>query len=210
MRPKIQLKINAWMAVSVIALSFICCGNAFGRSPVHAYRDLLDGGLHHELGNPVDHQSAYENERDADSLHDEKVIGRWAQKYFPKSYAGMYIESGKVERLIVGFTERQSSRVRAAQRLSGLTGKTPVSGFPHVPKHSLLELDELQQRILHDVMQNEAHSGLIVSVGVVVQVNLVEVGATHGHVQKTRKLLKKLYGVDAPIRVRYERPPAEV
>jgi hypothetical protein len=79
-----------------------------------------------------------------------------------------------------------------------------------VPKHSLLELNELQQRILHNVMQNRAHSGLIISVGVVVQVNLVEVGATHGHVQKARELLKKLYGTDAPIRVRYERPPAEV
>jgi hypothetical protein len=122
----------------------------------------------------------------------------------------MYFALGKVNRVVIGFTERQSSRVHAARRLPGLIRRLRVSEFPYVPKHSLSELDELQQRILDDVVLGEAHSGLITSVGVAVQVNLVEVGAERKHVQKARELFERLYGPNAPIRVRYEEAPSEV
>jgi hypothetical protein len=138
------------------------------------------------------------------------VLEQWAWKYYPDSYAGMYFKLGKVNRVVIGFTEQQSSRVHAARRLPGLLGGLRVSGFSYVPRHSLGELNELQDRIIGDVLKNEAYPGLIISVGVAVQVNLVEVGADRRHVQKARRVLKGLYGFNAPIHVRYEEAPVEV
>lgn len=191
------------IAGAVCLLPGLCCMPAYASS-------LLSDGRSMHISEALSSHSSQNDGRCVGCQHDERVLERWAWKYYPDSYAGMYFTSRRGNRFVIGFTERQSSRVHAARRLPGLLGRPHVSGFPHVPKHSLSELNELQQRILDDVVRNEAYSGLITSVGVVVQVNLVEVGAPRGHVEKARELLKKLYGPDAPIRVHYEEPPAEV
>jgi hypothetical protein len=109
--------------------------------------------------------------------------------------------------LVIGFTERQTYRVRAVKRLPRLNNPQLVSGFPYVPKYSFSELNDLQSQIL-DEMTSNANGFLFVSVGVDVPDNQVEVGSEH--VRRARKLLEDLYGPEAPIRVSYEEPPAEV
>lgn len=137
--------------------------------------------------------------------HDERVLERWAWKYYPESYVGSYFILGSVDRLVVGFTERQAKRVRAASRLPGLIGPLQLRPFSYAPKHSLRELNDLQSRIVGEVLTK---STLLVSVGVVVKSNCVVVGSEQ--VRKARERLQELYGADAPIRVRYERPPSEL
>jgi hypothetical protein len=124
------------------------------------------------------------------------------------SYAGIYVVNRKVARLAVGFTMRQAARVRALKKLPGLIEPRRVLEFPYIPTYSLGELADLQQQILHNVMRDDTYSGLLISVGVVVQANKVDVGTEHK--RRARKVLKRLYGPDAPIRVRYEEKPAEV
>lgn len=145
------------------------------------------------------------NGRCAACQHDERVLERWAWKYFPESYAGSYFVLGSADRLVIGFTERQAKRVRAASRLPGLVGSLQLRPFPYLPKYSLGELNDLQRRIVSDVLTK---SVLLVSAGVVVESNRVVVGTED--VKRARKRLRELYGTEAPIRVRYERPPSEL
>jgi hypothetical protein len=140
--------------------------------------------------------------------HDEMVVGRWSLKHFPASYAGMYFAKSKVARLVVGFTDRQAKRVRALERLPGLIVPSRIRAFPSIPEYSLAELAELQEQIVHEVMRGDAHSGLLVSVGVTIEDNRVDVGSQD--IARARKVLGSLFGRDAPIRVRYEGAPAEV
>jgi hypothetical protein len=112
---------------------------------------------------------------------------------------------GSADRLVIGFTERQAKRVRAARGLPGLVGSLQLRPFLYVPKYSLGELNDLQRRIVSEVLTK---SVLLVSTGVVVESNRVVVGTEH--VKKARERLRELYGTEAPIRVRYERPPSEL
>jgi hypothetical protein len=59
-----------------------------------------------------------------------------------------------------------------------------------------------------DLLLGDAHPGIAISVGVIVQRNIVSVGSEH--VKRARALLRKLYGRDVPIQVRYEKGPVEV
>ena len=140
--------------------------------------------------------------------HDEALIARWSSKHYPNSYAGMYVEDSASVRFRVGFTRSQRALISAIKELPGLVKPGRVARFPYVPRSSLEELRDLEQRVVGDLLLSEAHPGVAVSVGVVVQRNIVLVGS--GHVKHAKAVLSRLYGRDAPIRVRYEKPPMEV
>lgn len=100
--------------------------------------------------------------------HDATIVESWSDKYFPDSFAGVFVSGG---RLMVGYTSRQARRVRALKRLPDLIGPGRVFPFPYVPRFSLRRLYGLQKQILDDVMSSKAHEGLIVSAGVDVREN---------------------------------------
>lgn len=139
-----------------------------------------------------------------------KIVEKWAFRYFPDTYAGVYVVEGRNDRLRVGFTSQQSAHVRAVKHLRGLSHPGRIVSFPITPKHSLRELDELESQIVDEFMQSATHAGLITSVGIDVEANLVAVGAEPGKVHRAKGLLRRLYGDDAPIRVESEEAPSEL
>lgn len=141
-------------------------------------------------------------------LHDEALIARWASKHYPDSYAGMYVEGRASDRFRVGFTHHQGARIRSIKELPGLVTPGRVHRFPYVPRYSMEELVGLEQMAVDDLLLGDAHPGVAISVGLIVQRNIVSVGSEH--VKRARKLLSKLYGRGVPIEARYERPPVEV
>jgi hypothetical protein len=145
-----------------------------------------------------------------EALHAEKVVERWAGRHFPDSFAGMYVKSGRIDRLYIGFTERQPSRVREAGALHGLTGSVRILPFPYVPAHSLGELTDLEHRVWGASQRDESIRKVIVGVGVDERGNVVDVGAKRGHVRRLSGLLREQFGRDAPIRVHREEAPVEV
>jgi hypothetical protein len=140
--------------------------------------------------------------------HDEALIARWASERYPDSYAGMYVEGSASVRFRVGFTHHQGARISSIKELPGLVRPGRVTRFPYVPRSSIEELREIAQMAVDDLLLGDAHPGVAISVGLIVQRNIVSVGSEH--VKRARQLLSKLYGQDAPIQVRYEKPPAEV
>lgn len=140
--------------------------------------------------------------------HDEALIARWSSKHYPDSYAGMYVEDDASVRFRVGFTHHQGARISAIKELPGLVKPGRVTRFPYAPRSSIEELRDLERIAVDDLLLSDAHPGVAVSVGLSVQRNIVSVGSEH--VRRARALLGKLYGRDAPIGVKYERPPAEV
>jgi hypothetical protein len=141
-------------------------------------------------------------------LHDGALITRWASEHYPDSYAGIYMEGSASDRFRVGFTHHQGARIRSIKELPGLVTPGRVHRFPYVPRYSMEELIDLEQMAVDDLLLGDAHPGVAISVGLIVQRNIVLVGSEH--VKRARELLGKLYGRDAPIRVRYEKPPVEV
>jgi hypothetical protein len=194
----------------VVLIVLQCFAYPISESPVQASgtKDRPTNNLAFTLRSAWSHLLMQGDNKCVGCAHDENLIKRWSLKHFPTSYAGMYFERRRIVRLAIGYTVRQAARVRAVKRLPGLIDPLRVYEFPYVPKYSLGELHNCQQRILNDVMRDEAHSGLLVSVGVVTQVNQVEVETEH--VNRARRLLRRLYGPEAPIRVRYERAPVDV
>lgn len=140
--------------------------------------------------------------------HDEALVARWSSRHYPDSYAGMYVEDGALVRFRVGFTHHQGARISAIKELPGLVKPGRVTHFPYVPRSSIEELRDLERMVVDDLLLGDAHPGVAVSVGLIVQRNTVSVGSEH--VKRARELLGKLYGRDAPIQVRYEKPPVEV
>jgi hypothetical protein len=191
-------------AIAVLS-STLCAAYAFAMPPI---RSVDVGDSEPRSRSYGDHRLTWRTDNCVGCTHDEKVIGHWSSKHFPTSYAGMYFVKGKAVRLVVGFTARQAARVRAVKKLPGLIKPQRISEFQYIPKYSLSELVKLQRQIVHDVMRDDTYGGLLVSVGVIVQANEVDVGTEQ--VKKARRLLKSLYGPDAPVRVRYEEKPAEV
>lgn len=189
----------------VVLSGTLCAGYAFAMPPI---RFVDVGDSEPRSRSYGDHRLTWETDNCVGCVHDEKAISRWSAKHFPTSYAGMYFVRGSAVRLAVGFTMRQAARVRAVKKLPNLIKPQRISEFPYIPKYSLSELVKLQRQIVFDVMRDDTHAGLLVSVGVIVQTNKVDVGTEQ--VKKARRLLKRLYGPDAPIRVRYEEKPAEV
>lgn len=198
------LSVSTFTLAVVICL--LCSGYVFARSPVvPSGTSVLIAG---DLRSYGDHRLVRRSDHCVGCAHDEEVIRRWSSKHFPTSYAGMYFAGGKVSGLVVGYTARQAIRVRAVKRLPGLVEPSRVSGFLYTPKYSLGELTHLQEKILTDVMRNDAYSGLLVGVGVTVRANRVDVGTER--VKRARRVLERLYGPEAPIRVRHEEGPVEV
>ncbi len=140
--------------------------------------------------------------------HDEELIARWSSKHYSDSYAGMYVEDSASVRFRVGFTHNQGARISAIKELPGLVRPGRVTHFPYVPRFSIEELRDIERMVVDDLLLGDAHPGVAVSVGLIVQRNVVSVGSEH--VKRARVLLRKLYGQDAPIQVRYEEPPVEV
>jgi hypothetical protein len=138
--------------------------------------------------------------------HDVRIIERWSRKHFLTSYAGIYYLSRKKRmRVAIGYTVNQSRRVRAVKQIPGLRMPSRIVGFPYLPQYSLQELKALEQRILADVVQSSAHSGLLIGVGTSAVRNRIDVGTQR--VSEARELLQRLYGAAAPIHVRYEEAP---
>lgn len=140
--------------------------------------------------------------------HDEALIARWSSKHYPGSYAGMYVDDNASVRFRVGFTYNQGARISTIKELPGLVRPERVTRFPYVPRSSIEELRDLERMVVDDLLLGDVHPGVAVSVGLIVQRNIVSVGSEH--VKRARVLLRKLYGQDAPIQVRYEEPPVEV
>lgn len=140
--------------------------------------------------------------------HDLALIERWSFEHYPDSFAGLYVENGVSARFRVGFTHRQAARVSDIRELAGLVEPGRVTPFPYTPKSSIEELRELERMVVGDLLLGDAHPGVAASVGLIVRRNVVSVGSEH--IKRARKLLSKLYGRDAPIQIRYEKPPAEV
>lgn len=152
--------------------------------------------------------SSAKQQRCIGCLHDEALIAKWAFEHYPDSYAGMYVEGGASDRFRVGFTHHQSARIRSIKELPGLVTPGRVHRFPYVPRYSMEELIDLEQTAVDTLLLSDSHPGVAISVGLIVQRNIVSVGSEH--VKRARKLLSKLYGRDAPIQVRYEKPPVEI
>lgn len=210
MRHKRDSNSLASCAVAAVVISLLCSGYAFGAQPLHARNaDVLSYDASRlTLVAESDHRKAQKTNGCTGCSHDERIIKRWSLKHFPASYAGMYFVAGKAVQLVIGYTERQLNRVRAVKRLPGLIAPQRVSEFSFVPENSLRELNDLQQQILNDVMRDDAYSGVIISVGVVIKTNKVDVGTKN--VRRARKVLRELYGPQAPIQVRHEEAPVGV
>lgn len=146
--------------------------------------------------------------RPTNSRQDGALIARWASEHYPDSYAGIYMEGSASDRFRVGFTHHQGARIRSIKELPGLVTPGRVHRFPYVPRYSMEELRDLEQVAVDDLLLGDAYPGFAISVGLIVQRNIVLLGSEH--VKRARKLLSKLYGRDAPIQARYEKPPVEV
>lgn len=205
MRLKQLHKTTACLIIAFAVVSSLGLGHALGSpslKPLDA-AELSSGDLRLVLASRNGLRRTQQGYRCVGCSHDENVIEKWSLKYFPASYAGMYFKANAT-RLVVGFTESQAARVRAVKRLPGLIAPKRVSAFLYVPEHSLSELEDLLERILNEVMKDDAHYRLIVSVGVDVEANRVDVGTKR--VKKTKEILGELYGIEAPIHVHYEAP----
>ncbi len=141
------------------------------------------------------------------SLRAEKIVERWAWQHFPDSFAGIYKRG---DDLVVGFTERQGKRVRAARELRGVSPNVKVLPFPYVPGHPLAELGDLERRVWHLAQHDDSIRRRLVGVGIDEQANLVDVGASRGQVKALARLLRAHFGQNAPIHVHYEEAPVEV
>src|SRR4249919_3448171 len=109
--------------------------------------------------------------------HDEALIARWSSENYPDSYAGMYVEDGASVRFRLGFTHDQGERIRAIRELPGLVQPGRVAHFPYVPRSSIEELRDLERVVVEDLLLGSAYPGVAVSVGLIVQRNIVLVGS---------------------------------
>jgi hypothetical protein len=106
-------------------------------------------------------------------LHDGPLIEEWAFEHYPDSYAGLYMEGAPSNQFRVGFTHHQGARISSIKALPGLVAPGRVHRFRYVPRYSMEELISLEQMAVDDLLLGNAHPGAAISVGVIVQRNIV-------------------------------------
>jgi hypothetical protein len=135
-------------------------------------------------------------------------MDRWVRSHAKGTFAGMYLQGARRDGYyVIGFTRRQSARIREIHRWNGLCAPGRFVGFSKPPKYSLLRLEGLGDRILTAAWRG-GYGNLVNSTGEDIKANLVTVGTEH--VKQLRALLIKRFGRHEPFRVQYEEAAVEL
>jgi len=108
---------------------------------------------------------------------------------------------------VIGFTKRQSARIREIHQWDGLCAPERFVGFAKPPKYSQIRLEGLDEQIWRAARRG-GYEELVNSTGEDIKANLVTVGTEH--VEQLRALLIERFGRHEPFRVQYEEAAVEL
>jgi hypothetical protein len=158
------------------------------------------GGLAQASGKPSGAGFRPGGERSHPLRFDLDLIEHWGRTEGSSTYAGTYYSPRGGGILVIGFTSNGSRGLAEVRRIPGILEPQRLVLRRSVARNSLRDLRQIEERLIHRVVQGTRSGHLVVSWYIDVARNVLVV--TSEHVRRAKKLIDHVFGRRAPIVIR--------